>query len=148
MKTSVTLQPNSSSYSPSKLKVHNMYNILEFTPEMIKQHHITVQGCLLKNEETDTEFKISSEPHSWPFVMSLLCTLFKPPVTFFNTIPALQVYQNSLPIALTSKQPALVERTEVLWSEDLGVNPDPPWSYMTSWPWANIQFSEPKFPHV
>ena len=33
---------------------------LEFTPEIIKQHPITVQGCPLMNEETDAEFKISS----------------------------------------------------------------------------------------
>lgn len=30
-----------------------MYNILEFTPEMIKRYHITVQGCHLKNEKAD-----------------------------------------------------------------------------------------------
>ena len=42
MKTSATLQSDSSSYNPPKLKVQNTCNILEFTPKMIKQHHITV----------------------------------------------------------------------------------------------------------
>lgn len=68
--------------------------------------------------------KLVSEPHSWPTSSSLLCAFFKPQAASFNTILVLQIYLNSLPNELRSKQPSLVERTGLSRLEDLGMNPD------------------------
>lgn len=68
--------------------------------------------------------KLVSEPHSWPTSSSILCAFFKAQASFFNTIPVLEIYVNSLSNEMRSKQPSLVERTVLSRSEDLGMNPD------------------------
>jgi len=75
----------------------------------------------LKNEK-NRKFNISFRTSFMTYIiLSPVCLL---QVTFFNTIPVLQVYLNSLPNELRSRQPGLMEKSGVSWSEDLGVNPD------------------------
>lgn len=88
---------------------------------MIKQHHATVQSCHLKNEK-NRKFNISFRTTFMTCIILTPVSLHQ--VTFFNTIPVVQVYLNSLPNELRSRQPGLVEKTGVSWSADLGVNPD------------------------